>query len=379
MRFDTRLVHVGQRPVAGTGDVVPPIHLSVTYDRTAQDPPRHFYARGEQPNREALEECLAALEDARHATVYTSGQAAATTALSLVAPGRLVLASDDVYAGTHQLLAAAAERGVRVRPVDLADPEARERAFAECGPELAMVWLETPTNPLLKVADIARVSRLAHERDALVVVDNTLAGPVLQRPLALGADITLYSTTKSIAGHLDVLGGALVYQDDGLHERFLAYRTMTGNAPGGFDCYLTHRGLKTLSLRTARQVENTRALVAALLAEPSVARVSYPGLPEHPQHEVAARQMAAPGALATFEYRGDPEKLLHRVRLFTAAVSLGGVRALIECPALMTHRPVPRAVRLSLGLTDRLIRISPGIEDPADLVEDLVTALREAA
>ncbi|AXO37215.1 PLP-dependent aspartate aminotransferase family protein [Micromonospora sp. B006] len=379
MRFDTRLVHVGQQPVPGTGAVVPPIHLATTYDRTAQDPPRYFYARGEQPNREALEECLAALEDARHATVYTSGQAAATTALSVVPPGRLVLASDDVYGGTHQLLVAAAERGVTVRQVDLADPAERDRALSECGPELAMVWLETPTNPLLKVADIAAVSDLAHRHGALVVVDNTLAGPVLQRPLAHGADITLYSTTKSVAGHLDVLGGALVYQDEELHQRFLAYRTVAGNAPGGFDCYLTHRGLKTLSLRTTRQVENTRAVVAALLAEPSVDRVSYPGLPAHPQHAVAARQMTAPGALAAFEYRGDPAKLLDRVRLFTAAVSLGGVRSLIECPALMTHRPVPPEVRRRLGLTDRLIRISPGIEDPADLVEDLVTALRDGA
>lgn len=379
MRFDTRLVHVGQQPVPGTGDVVPPIHLSTTYDRTAQDPPRYFYARGEQPNREALEECLSALEDARHATVYTSGQAAATTALSVVPPGRLVLASDDVYGGTHQLLAAARERGVTVRPVDLADPAERDRALTGCGAELAMVWLETPTNPLLKVADIAEVSRLAHRHGALVVVDNTLAGPVLQRPLAQGADITLYSTTKFIAGHLDVLGGALVYQDEELHRRFLAYRTVAGNAPGGFDCYLTHRGLKTLSLRTARQVANTQAIVAALLAEPRVAQVSYPGLPTHPQHAVAARQMAAPGALASFEYRGDPAKLLDGVRLFTAAVSLGGVRSLIECPALMTHRPVPPEARRRLGLTDRLIRISPGIEDPADLVEDLLTALRDSA
>ncbi|HEX2317149.1 MAG TPA: PLP-dependent aspartate aminotransferase family protein [Thermomonospora sp.] len=373
MRFDTKLVRLGQDPVDGTGDVVPPIHVAATYERRAQNPPRYFYGRGENPTREGLEECLAGLEDASFATAYASGQAAGATALSLLEPGARLVASDDVYGGTRALFALLARQGVRVDHADLSDPDALDAAFAE---DTAMVWVETPTNPLLKIADLADVARRAHARGALVLVDNTFAGPALQQPLRLGADITLYSTTKSIAGHSDVLGGALVYDDADLHRAFVSHRAATGAVPSPFDCFLVHRGLKTLSLRTARQVANARAIVEALCASPHVGAVHYPGLPEHPGHKVAAGQMAEPGSIVSFEYLGDPERLMDRVALYVCAVSLGGVRSLIECPALMTHANVPAGVRAALGITDGLVRVSAGIEDPADLVADLVAALR---
>jgi cystathionine beta-lyase/cystathionine gamma-synthase len=375
MRFDTRLVHGGRRPSAGTGDVVPPIHVSTTYERRAQDgQPRYFYGRGENPTREELEECLAGLERAPFATVFSSGQAAAATLLSLVRPGQCVVSTDDVYSGTDGLFDLAARQGVRVRYADLTTPEGITAALAE--PDLALVWIETPTNPLLTVVDVAEVSRRAHERGARVVVDNTFASPVLQQPLALGADVTLYSTTKSIAGHADVLGGALVYRDADLHAAVRAYRTTAGNVPGALDCFLVRRGLHTLSLRVHRQVATARVLVARLRASPAVGAVHYPGLPEHPQHAVVKAQMSAPGAIVSFDYLGgSAEELLDRFTLFTCGVSLGGVHSLVECPALMTHRPLSAEARSRRGIGDSLIRLSVGIEDPDDLAEDLSRAL----
>jgi cystathionine gamma-lyase len=376
MRFDTRLVHVGQEPAAGTGAVVPPIHVAATYERRVQDPPRYYYARGEQPTREDLERCLAALEDARHASVYASGQAAGMTALSVLGPGQTVLASDDVYGGTHSMFALLARYGIRVRQVNLADPAARDAAFAQAGPELGAVWIETPSNPMLTITDIAVAAEQGHARGAVVIIDNTFAGPVLQQPLALGADVSLYSTTKFISGHLDTVGGALITDDAGLHERFLQYRTVAGNIPGGFDCFLVHRGLKTLSVRTRRQVENAEVIVEALRAEPAVAALHYPGLPGHPGHDLAARQMTGPGSMISFVLDGDPQKFMDRLRVFTCAVSLGAVQSLVECPATMTHSSVPRPERLRLGITDNLIRLSVGIEDADDLLDDLRSAFR---
>lgn len=369
MRFDTRLVHSGGEPQPGTGDIVAPIHVSTTYDRFAQDPPRLFYGRGENPTREALERCLASLEEARFCTVFSSGQAAATAAVSLLSPGDRLVCGDDVYGGTYALFSTLDKYGIRVDFADLTEPAA---ALAE---RAAMVWVETPSNPLLKITDLAAVAELARARGAILVVDNTFASPALQRPLDLGADVSLYSTTKFIAGHADVLGGALVCDDETLHEKFLQHRTTTGAVPGGLDCYLVHRGVKTLSLRVARQTETARSIAAALVESPLAADVRYPGLPAHPGHDLACRQMSGPGSIISFRYRGDPGKLLAGTRLFACAVSLGGVRSLIECPALMTHRPVPRETRLAAGITDELIRLSVGIEDPADLLEDLRNAL----
>lgn len=373
MRFDTRLVRVGQEPEPGTGGVVPPLHLATTYDRRLQDPPRYFYGRGENPTRDGLERCLASLEDADHATVFASGQAATAAALSLTTPGRRVVCADDLYPGTDALLGLLRRQGVTVEYADLADPARARHALA--APDLGMVWLETPTNPLLKVVDIAEVRRLTTGREVLVVVDNTFATPLLQQPLALGADVSVYSTTKFIAGHADVIGGALVYSDARLHQRLRDHRSAVGGVPGAWDCYLVHRGLKTLSLRMGRQVDNARAVVDLLRRHRLVGAVHYPGLAEHPRYATAKAQMAQPGAMVSFDYLGRVEDLLARVELFACAVSLGGVQSLIECPALMTHRPVPPAVRAARGIGDSLIRLSIGIEDPADLVADLGTAL----
>lgn len=372
MRFDTRLVHAGHEIVEGTGDLVPPLHLASTYAHGVQDPPTYFYGRGENPTREALERALAALEEVRFAAVFPSGQAAGAAALAVLASAGRVIVSDDLYGGTHALLASS---GLDVRLVDLADPAAVADAFADPWAAGALVWVETPTNPMLKVVDLADVCRRAQARECRVLVDNTLAGPVLQQPLRWGADVTLYSTTKSVAGHLDVLGGALVHDRAELHELFARHRTTTGSVPSPFDCFLVHRGLKTLSLRTARQVETAGKLAAALRESPHVAEVRYPGLPDHPGHEVAARQMTGFGSVITFRYRADVAGLLRRSRYFADAVSLGGVRSLAQCPATTTHRPIPPQVRSRLGVTEDLVRLSVGIEDPEDLVEDLLRAL----
>ncbi|GAA2416640.1 trans-sulfuration enzyme family protein [Nonomuraea africana] len=372
MRLDTKLIHAGRPRDPGTGDVIPPVHLSATYDRRLQDPPQYFYGRGENPTREDLELCLAALENAAFATAYASGQAAATAVVSLLSPGDRVVCSDNVYSGTRSLLEWIGKYGIAVEYADLAEPSLVERAVQGA----ALVWVESPTNPLMKIADLDLVCRAAHATGATVVVDNTLAGPLLQQPLSWGADITLYSTTKSISGHLDVIGGALVYNRPELHDHLLAHRTATGGVPGALDCFLIHRGLRTLSVRVERQVRTTEAIAAMLSGHPSVSLVHYPGLPGHPQYDVAKRQMSGPGSVLSFEYAGDPVELMARLRFFSCAVSLGGVHSLIECPAMMTQRPVPREVRLRMGLSDRLIRLSVGLEDRRDLLEDLLEAMR---
>jgi cystathionine gamma-lyase len=370
VRFDTRLVQAGQRSRSATGGVIPPIHLATTYERS----PSYFYGRGENPTWEALEACLAALEDVRFATVCASGQAAAATVLSLLGPSHRVVASDDLYAGTYALFAML---GVKVEYAKLANLAVAERALSPSAGAVTMVWIETPSNPLLQITDVEAVCGFAHKRGALVVVDNTLASPALQQPLRW-ADVSLYSTTKSIAGHLDALGGALVYDDEALHERFTAYRRVAGNVPGALESYLVRRGLKTLSLRVARQVESAEAVVEALQSSPAVGRVLYPGLAGHSGHDVAARQMSAAGSIVSFQYRGDVAQLMADVRVFAPAVSLGGVQSLIECPALMTHAGLPAELRRQRGIVDNLVRLSIGIEDPADLIADLTDAMQPA-
>jgi cystathionine gamma-lyase len=372
MRFDTRLVHAGQDPEPGTGDLVPPVHLTATYERRVQDPLRYFYGRGENPTWEALESSLAALEDARYAAVFSSGQAASATALNLLPPGRRLVAGDDLYGGTYALFETLERQGSPVEYVDFTDAGA---VAAALGRGAGLVWLETPSNPMLKVADVAAIRGLADRQGARLVVDNTFAGPALQQPLRLGADVSVYSTTKGISGHSDVLGGALVYNDQQLDRDFRSYRSVMGNVPGAFDCFLVHRGLKTLSLRAGRQVVNAQRIAAVLAESARVGLVRYPGLAAHPQHDLAVAQMSGPGAILSFEYLGDPVKLMDRLRLFACAVSLGGVRSLIEHPATMTHAPLPPATRRRLGLSDQLLRISAGIEDPADLEADLLAAL----
>ncbi|MEE1930145.1 PLP-dependent aspartate aminotransferase family protein [Streptomyces sp. TRM 70351] len=372
MEFDTKLVKVGQQADTRTGDIVPPIHVATTFEQRSQSDLRYFYGRGENPTREALEECLASLEDAPHALAFSSGQAAGATALSLLSPGQRLISSDDVYGGTYSLFSTLGKYGITVEYTDLTDPDA---LAATLGDDVGMIWVETPTNPLLKVADITALAALARPRGIPVLVDNTFASPALQQPLALGADISLYSTTKFISGHSDVIGGALVHRSDDYQRAFFAYRTAYGNVPGALDCYLLHRGLKTMSLRVERQNRTAERLVAQLLESPKVGAVHYPGLADHPQHAVAARQMSGFGSVVSFEYLGDPQELLKRTELFAVAVSLGSVHSLIECPALMTHRPVPPETRAALGISDRLMRLAVGIEDAGDLAADLRNAL----
>lgn len=372
MDVETRLVHVGNDALDPHGDLVPPIHLATTYDQRWQDPLAYFYGRGENPTRENLEACLASIEDAAHALAFSSGQAAGMTVLSLLTPGQRVIASDDVYGGTYSLLGLAQRAGTPVTYVDLTDLDALAAALAD---DVKLIWIETPTNPQLKVCDVRAVAEQAGRVGAYVVVDNTFAGPLLQRPLDLGAHASLYSTTKSMAGHSDVIGGALVYNDDEIHRHLLTYRTAAGNVPSPFDCFLVQRGLKTMALRVGRQVETAQRLAETLAEHPRVGAVHYPGLPTHPQHELAKRQMRAPGSIVTFDYQGDVQLLLKRTSLWAVAVSLGSVHSLIECPAAMTHRPIPREQRLALGITDTLVRLSPGIEAASDLVDDLLQAL----
>lgn len=374
--FGTRAVHAGQETAVGTGDVTPPVHLTTTFDRRFQEEPQYFYSRGENPTTEALEKAIAALEGARSAVAFSSGQAAGMAALSLLAPGQRVLASDDVYGGTHSLFRLFGRYGVQAVRADLSDPATAREALSSA---VDLVWIETPTNPLLKITDIAAVSEAAHARGARVLVDNTLAGPALQRPLDHGADIVLHSTTKVISGHLDVLGGALAVNDESLLAPLRDYRTAAGNVPGAWDSYLVHRGLRTLEVRTDRQVANARAVVEALRAHPAAANVRYPDPAEAEAGSALRRQMSGGGCVVTFDHLGDTAALLARVELFACAVSLGGVRSLIECPAWMSHRPAPREALAVLGITDRMVRLSLGIEDAGDLVADLDTALRAAA
>ncbi|WP_433872614.1 trans-sulfuration enzyme family protein [Saccharopolyspora sp. CA-218241] len=372
-RFGTRAVHAGGDITPGTGDVTPPVHLTSTFDRRAQEDPRYFYSRGENPTTEAVEAAIAQLEGARSAVAFSSGQAAGMAALSLVPPDGRVVASDDVYGGTHSLFRLFGRYGVEVVRADLSDPATAREVLAR---PADLVWLETPTNPLLKITDIAAVAERAHAGGARVLVDNTLVGPSVQQPLHHGADLVLHSTTKVISGHLDVLGGALVTEDESVLDALRQYRTTAGNVPGAWDSFLVHRGLRTLEVRAERQAANARAMAEALRARPEVERVRYPDPADAAPGSPLRRQMSSGGGVVTFEHRGDTAVLLERVELFACAVSLGGVRSLIECPAWMSHRPAPRAALAELGITERMVRLSAGIEDPADLVADLVAALR---
>lgn len=373
MKFNTIAVHAGQEADPATGAVIPPLYLATTFAQERQEPLRYFYGRGESPTREALETNLAALEGGGFALAFSSGQAAGAAALSLLRPGDQFLCSDDVYGGTLDLFQALAESsGLVFRAVDMCDLQALRAAFTD---RTRLVWIETPTNPMLKLADIAEICAIARRRGVPVLVDNTFASPYLQRPMDLGADFVLYSTTKYLAGHGDVIGGALISRSEDHHRTLAKCRTVTGAIPGPLDCYLVHRGIKTLGLRVERQVANARVLVEQLQRSEKVSRVIYPGLASHPQSQLCSRQMAGPGAIISFEYLGDVTALMHRLEFFRCAVSLGAVFSLIECPAVMTHRAVPADKKSLLGITPGLVRLSVGIEDVADLSADLAAHL----
>jgi cystathionine gamma-synthase/cystathionine gamma-lyase len=379
--LDTLAVHAGQEPDPVSGAVMQPIVLASTF---AQDGPgnhRGFdYSRSGNPTRQALEKCLAALEGGTHGLAFGSGCAAMTTLLhSLTRPGDHVVAGDDLYGGSFRILDKVMKPyGVLTTQVDMSDLKAFEAAIR---PETRLVWLETPTNPMLKVFDIEAICALARARGILVAVDNTFATPCLQQPLALGAHMVVHSTTKYLNGHSDVVGGAIVTADDGLAEALRFHQNAMGAVPGPFDCYMVLRGLKTLHLRMERHVRTAGAIASWLEAHPQVEKVHYPGLASHPQHAIARRQMSGPGGMISFVVKGGlpaARALLGTVEIFVCAESLGGVESLIELPAVMTHGSIPAAQRQELGISDGLIRISCGVEAEADLRDDLARALDAA-
>jgi cystathionine gamma-synthase len=374
--FSTRAIHAGQEPDPLTGSVAVPIYQTSTYaqDVVGQTRAGYDYSRAGNPTRTALEAALASLEAARHAHAFASGMAASDTMLrAVLRPGDHLIIPDDAYGGTFRLIdKIGVPWGLSYSTVPLGDLDAVRAAIR---PETRLLWCETPTNPLLGIADIAELAGLAHSSGAKLLVDNTFASPYLQQPLALGADVVLHSTTKYIGGHSDVIGGALATNDESLAEAFGFHAKSMGAVPGPFDAWLTLRGLKTLAVRMERHCDNAEAIADLLTGHPRVGRVYYPGLPDHPGHQVAAGQMLRFGGMVSFTVVGGQDeavKVCERTRLFTLGESLGGVESLIEHPGQMTHVSV---VGSSLQVPNDLIRLSVGIEDIDDLLVDLRDAL----
>ena len=375
--FETRAVHAGHEPDPATGAVVPPVSLASTFAQDAVGQHRGYeYARTGNPTRAALERCVASLEGATQGLAFASGMAAEDAVLRLLLPGDHVIIPTDAYGGTYRLVASVyGPAGVEWTTVDLTDPEALTDAWRD---ETRLVWIETPTNPLLTVVEIAAVADLAHDRGALVVVDNTFATPYLQQPLSLGADVVVHSTTKYLGGHSDVVGGLVAVDDDDLAQGIAYLQNAAGAIPGAFDCYLVLRGVRTLAVRMDRHCENARSIAALLTEHPAVAEVRYPGLPGHPDHDVARRQMRGYGGIVSFTCAGGEEAALRvaaSTRIFTLAESLGAVESLIEHPARMTHAS---AAGSPLAVDPALVRLSVGIESQVDLVADLEQALDAA-
>jgi cystathionine gamma-synthase len=373
MKFETRAIHVGQDPDPSYGAVTVPIYQTSTYAQEAVGTHKGYeYSRTDNPTRTALQEVLASLEGARHALAFSSGMGATATLFYLLRPGDHVVIPDDVYGGTYRLLARVlADWDVSFDAVDLTDVDRVGKAIRE---ETRILWVETPTNPLLKVADIEALASMAHEAGARVVVDNTFATPYLQTPLSLGADYVLHSTTKYLGGHSDVVGGALALNDSETYERLKFLQNAAGAVPGPFDCFLVLRGVKTLAVRMDAHCRGARAVAEFLKGHPRVRRVHFPGLPDHPGHEIAARQMSNFGGMVSFEMETEEQALdvVGKTRLFFLGESLGGVESLIEHPGKMTHASVAGS---PLEVPAGLVRLSVGIEHPDDLVEDLAQAL----
>ena len=372
--FETRAIHVGQDPDPTTGAVVTPITLSTTFAQSSVGEHKGFeYSRSGNPTRSALEACVASLENAKHGLAFASGLAAEDNVLRLLPPGGRVLLGNDAYGGTFRLIAKVwSPLGFPWSAVDLTDVASLRANWPS---DTTIVWLETPTNPLLTCIDIAAVAEAAHANGAIVVVDNTFATPYLQQPLDHGADIVVHSATKYLGGHSDVVGGFLALNDDSLAERLRYTQNAAGGVPAPFDCYLVLRGVKTLALRMERHCSNARAVVDLLLGHPAVDRVLYPQLPDHPGHAAAAKQMNDFGGMVSFTLKGGIDAALtvaKSTRIFTLAESLGAVESLIEHPGRMTHAS---AAGSPLQVPDSLVRLSVGVESAHDLCEDLQTAL----
>lgn len=378
MRFATRTIHAAQPSEPETGALVAPIFQTSTYEQDAPAVNRGFdYSRTNNPTRQRLEDVLADLEGVSHSAAFASGLAAENAILqAYLRPGDEIVVPLDVYGGTFRLLNTVfSPLGIRVKPTDLADLDAVSRAITR---DTRLVWIESPTNPRLLIADIAEVANEAHAKGALVVVDNTFATPYFQRPFELGADLVVHSVTKYLAGHSDLIQGAVLAKDAAVFDPVKFLQNATGAVPAPLDCWLTLRGLKTLELRMERHAQNAAAIASLLASHPAVRRVYYPGLSTHPGHAVARRQMTGFGGIVSFELDGSVDEVVAFVsgrKYFALGESLGGVKSLLCHPARMTHASIPPAERARLGLSDTLVRLSPGCEHPDDLVEDIAEGL----
>ena len=379
--FETRAIHAGQRSDPETGAVMTPVFLTSTYEQDAPAKPRngYEYSRTSNPTRSALEANLASLENGSWGLCFGSGLAATNALCDRLVPGDHVIAGNDLYGGTYRIFTKVFERyGIEFSFVPPNDTEAIRAALK---PKTRYLYLETPTNPLLRLSDIEAAARVAKEAGVLTVVDNTFVTPYLQRPLELGADIVLHSLTKYLGGHSDAVGGALVGQDDSIREELAFYQNSVGGQLAPLDSFLFLRGIKTLAVRMDRHVENARAIASFLESQPEIDRVIYPGLKSHPDHTLAERQMRAPGGMVSFELKGGVEaanRFATHTEVFILAESLGGVESLVEVPCSMTHASIPPAARRAAGLEDGLVRLSVGIEHVDDLIEDVRKALGAA-
>lgn len=378
MKFSTKAVHAGVEPDPSTGAIMTPIFQTSTYVQAAPgDHKGYEYSRTHNPTRTALQQALAALENGKHGLCFASGMASIDAVVKLLKPGDEVVSTNDLYGGTYRLFTKIFEPyGIKFTFVDMGDPA---NVAAAITPNTRMVWVETPTNPTLRIVDIAALAKLTAGKDILLAVDNTFASPYLQTPIDLGADIVMHSVTKFLGGHSDVVMGALVVNDDALAERLAFIQNSCGGTPGPQDCFLVLRGLKTLHLRMERHCANAREVARFLANHPKVGKVYWPGFADHPNHAVAKEQMRDFGGMMSFTIKGDNQEdamqFLRSCKLFTLAESLGGVESLMGHPASMTHASIPREVRLRSGVSDSLIRLSVGVEDAQDLIDDLAQAL----
>jgi cystathionine gamma-lyase len=378
--FGTRAIHAGQAPDPQTGAVMTPVYFTSTYAQKSPGVHQGYeYSRTDNPTRTAYQACVAELEGGKHALAFASGLAAMDTLVRTLKTGDHVVCCDDVYGGTFRLFdKVLSQHGIEFTFVDLSDLKKAEAAFT---PKTKMLWMESPTNPMLKILDLEALCTLAKKKGALSVVDNTFMSAYFQKPLSLGADVVLHSVTKYMNGHSDVVGGILVLNSTPLYDQLKYLQNAIGAVPGPMDCFLVLRGLKTLHVRMERHAQNAMQIARWLEKHPKVERVIYPGLESHPQHAIAKKQMTGFGGMITFFMKGgldEARKFLENVRLFTLAESLGGVESLIEHPAIMTHASVPPMNRKLLGIHDNLVRLSVGIEDVADLQADLEYALGQA-
>ncbi|KAI9294206.1 hypothetical protein K502DRAFT_324933 [Neoconidiobolus thromboides FSU 785] len=381
LKFATLAIHAAQSPDASTGAVIPAISLSTTFKQSAVGVHQGFeYSRSGNPNRDSFEAAVAALEQGNHGLAFSSGSATTASIVNMLPSGSHIVSVNDVYGGTYRYFTKVANtKGISVDFVDLLEPENLSTVIK---PNTKIVWIETPTNPTLRLVDIRAVAEIAHKNGAILVVDNTFLSPYFQNPLTLGADIVIHSVTKYINGHSDVVMGVAALNDLKLYEDLKFQQNSFGAVPSAFDCFLAHRGLKTLALRMRQHEANALQVAKYLEASPYATKVIYPGLESHPQHELAKKQMKGYGGMVSFRINGDgdvADKFLQNLRIFTLAESLGGVESLCELPSKMTHGSVSAEDREILGITDNLIRLSVGIEDAEDLLEDIEQALKASS